>query len=87
MSIGSRDLFYEEFHSISTAVSTSWERLAIHLKVNSDSIDSIKSITKDPTECCFRMLSAWYDMGDSSREKLAAALTEIGKGRLASSLT
>ena len=84
--IGSRDLSYEEFHDISMAVSSSWERLAIHLEVSSDSIESIRSATRDPVECCFRMLSAWYDTGSSSRNKLAAVLTEIGKGRLAKSL-
>ena len=86
MTIGSGDLSYEEFHSISVAVCSSWERLAIHLEVSSDSIESIKSVTKDPVECCFRMLSAWYDTGSSSRDKLAAVLTEVGKGRLARSL-
>ena len=49
-------------------------------------MESIRSITKDPVECCFRMLSAWYDTGSSSRGRLADALTEIGMGRLAQSL-
>ena len=84
--IGSRDLSYEEFHHISTAVNSSWERLAIHLEISRDMTESIRSITKDPVECCFRMLSAWYDTGSSSRGQLADALTEIGMGRLAQSL-
>ena len=83
---GSGDLSYKEFHDISVAVSSSWERLAIHLEVSNDSIESIKSISRDTVECCFRMLSAWYDTGGSSRDKLVATLTEIGKGRLARSL-
>ena len=86
MPTGSKDLSYEEFHRISTAANSSWERLGIHLEVSNDSIESIRSITKDPVECCFRMLSAWYDMGSSSRDQLADALAEIGMGRLAQSL-
>lgn len=86
MTTGSKDLSYEEFHSISTAVNSSWERLAIHLNVSRDSTESIKSITRDPVECCFRALSAWYDTGNSSRDELADALTGIHMGRLAKSL-
>ena len=84
--LGSKDLSYEEFHSISTKLSSSWEQLAIHLKLDRDITDSIQSITRDPVECCFRMLSAWYDSGNSSRSILATALTEVGQGRLAQSL-
>lgn len=86
MHTGSKDISYEEFYRISTEANRNWQRLSIQLEVSSSEVDRIRSITRDPIECCFRMLIAWYDMGDSSREKLANALSIVNMGRLASSL-
>ena len=84
--IGSKDISYEEFYKVSIEANRNWQRLSIHLGVSSSEVDRIRSTTKDPIECCFRMLIAWYDMGDCSREKLADALSSVNMGRIANSL-
>jgi len=84
--IGSNDISYEEFYRISTEANRNWQRLSIHLGISNSEVDRIKSTTKDPIECCFRMLMAWYDMGDCSREKLADTLSSVNMGRIANTL-
>ena len=79
-----------ELDKLSKGITACWPSLGRHLGVNEDVLDGITENNvqyPSPEKKAMQMLKAWYEKGKGSTiAKLAAALRELGKGRLAEQL-
>ena len=77
----------DELDDLSKAITGCWQSLGRKLRVDEEAIEDIlenNSQHANPHGKAFEMLKRWYDQGRSSTYgKLAAALKEVGKARLA----
>ena len=79
-----------ELDDLSKRITTNWESLGRKLEVAEYVLEGITVNNVEypsPEKKAVQMLKAWFDKGKGSTiAKLAAALRELGKGRLAEQL-
>ena len=70
---------------LSKEITECWKSLGRKLDVEERDIDCIVGDPRNPRddEKAMQMLKTWLAQGSATYEKLAEALTEVGKGRLA----